>query len=56
MAATNVPPAPEIHPYRHRLCVTDLDYLGHVGTVYCGNNGLRAGTFSTAGAWTLVVS
>lgn len=33
MGTTSAPPAAEIHLYRHRLRVTDLDHLGQVGTV-----------------------
>ncbi len=31
LGTTSARPAPEIHLYRHRLRVTDLDHLGHVG-------------------------
>ncbi|ANN20870.1 thioesterase superfamily protein [Amycolatopsis orientalis] len=33
LGTTSARPAPEIHLYRHRLRVTDLDHLGYVGNV-----------------------
>ncbi|MFK0243524.1 acyl-CoA thioesterase [Amycolatopsis azurea] len=33
LGTTSASPASEIHLYRQRLRVTDLDYLGHVGNV-----------------------
>ncbi|OXM53928.1 acyl-CoA thioesterase [Amycolatopsis alba] len=33
LGTTGANPASEIHLYRHRLRVTDLDHLGHVGNV-----------------------